>query len=94
MCMQLQAAIEQIQREAAGWPTDTLRAYIHGSLDVLADKLAAMDIAQWFTGSAGADDDGCVTCGLLFAALVTALYVRELTHRPAEQSTRVGFSVN
>jgi hypothetical protein len=94
MCMELQAAIEEIQRNAAGWPTDTLRAYIHGSLDVLADKLAAMDIAQWFTGSAGADDDGCVTCGVLFAALVTALYVRELIHRPAEPPAWAGFSVN
>jgi len=93
MCMQLQAAIAKIQREAAGWPTDALRAYIHGSLDVLADRLAALDIAQ-FTGSAGAGDDGCVSCGVLFAALVTALYVRELTYRPAEQPARVGFSLN
>jgi hypothetical protein len=93
MCTEFHAAIEKIQREAAGWPTDTLRAYIHSSLDVLADKLAALDIAQ-VTGRADAHDEGCASCCVLFAALVTALYVRELAYRPAEPPVRSGFSVN
>ena len=79
--MQLKEAIKEIQRSAAAWPTDELRTEIAVRLDVLTEVIG--DLADSPNpGSASLDDKGCPSCAVRVAALVTALYVRELTLRP------------
>ena len=92
--MYLYLAIEQVQRDVAAWPTGELRTEIARRVSVLDGFIDQLSPAA----SAGLCPDGesCASCDVLNAALLLALYVRELTRRPAEPDVfaQVGFSIN
>ena len=87
--------IAEIQREVAGLCTGELRAAIGSSVDLLE---AAIEHSAIVCGNApdGAADEQVVAARdvVIVYALLTALYVRELTLRPAPRFTRVGLSIN
>ena len=84
--------IKQIQREAAALPTDELRREIEINLDV---QDAA--ICQYQTippGGRTADDLIVATGTVIVSVLTTAIYVRELTTRPAPRRFMVASNPN
>ncbi len=89
---QLSHLLAEIQRDAADLPTGKLRTEIEVSLDVLT---AFIDQFQniW-PGAVSLEEMIGATGDVITAALVTALYVRELTTRPADRFARVRLSFN
>jgi hypothetical protein len=84
--------ITETQRHAASLCTDLLRTAIHDSLHSLD---AAIDHLYAIPPGAGNADEVFNAAGEVIAtALMTALYVRELTIRPAPRFTRVSLSAN
>ena len=84
--------IGETQRHAASLCTDLLRTAIEGSLDELD---AAIDHLYGIApGAENADEVFSAAGDVIAAALLTALYVRELTIRPAPRFTRVSLSAN
>jgi hypothetical protein len=82
--MYLDDAIAEVQRDAASWPTDLLRSRIIGSLEALSQVIGDLGNAPG-PGILCDGSDGCASCMVLTAALITSLYVRELAYRPAER---------
>jgi len=88
----LNEILEEMQRLAAVLPTADLRDHIHACLDVLAEDI---DAVQRIGPSATRTQVITASDNVLIAALATAVYVRELTTRPAERHfARVRFSLN
>jgi hypothetical protein len=85
--------IREIQRDAAALPTGALRTEIQISLDVLD-----VVIAHFYSirpGAGNLPELIGATSDVMIAVLTTALYVRELTTRPAPRAVaRVRFSRN
>ena len=82
--------IREIQHAAAALPTDALRHEIEINLDV---QDAA--ISQYFTippGGRTVEDLIIVNSAVMASVLTTALYVRELTTRPADITTVSGLN--
>jgi hypothetical protein len=88
----LSQLLAEIQRDAADLPTGKLRTEIQVSLDVLA---AFIDTFQNLpAGPVSLEDMISATGDVITAALITALYVRELTERPADRFAQVRLSFN
>jgi hypothetical protein len=91
--------IQQIQREAAALTTGELRSAIETDLGILAvviDQLAHLCTSPP-QPAGGADLEYSAARDLVFmSALTTALYTRELAHRPAKRTTYIqtSFSPN
>jgi hypothetical protein len=84
--------IIETQQHAASLCTDLLRTAIHDSLhglDTAIDRLYAIP-----PGAGNANEVFNAAGDVIATALMTALYVRELTIRPAPRFTRVSLSVN
>jgi hypothetical protein len=82
--------IREIQREAAALSTDALRDEIEINLDV---QDAAIRQFSRIRPGAGTGDLIVATSAVVVSVLTTALYVRELTTRPADRLT-VGINPN
>lgn len=81
-----------IQEDAAALPGGQLKKEIQISLDILSEHL---DGVQKLRPDAAIEVKISATDNLLVAALVIALYVRELTTRPVEPHfARVRLSFN
>ncbi len=80
--------IRETQQEAAALPTDALRHEIEMNLYV---QDAAIDQFSYFTrpGGGTVDDMIIATSTVMIAFITTAIYVRELTDRPAVHATVV-----
>jgi hypothetical protein len=88
----LNEIVEEMQRRAAALPTADLRDHIQACLEVLTEDI---DVAQRLGPSAPRTQVITATDNVMITALATALYVRELTTRPADrQFARVWFSFN
>jgi hypothetical protein len=85
--------IRDIQRDAAALPTDQLRTEIEISLHV---QDAVIDHFRSIRPGAGNLEELIgATSDVIIAVLTTALYVRELTTRPARRTVaQVRFSRN
>jgi hypothetical protein len=84
--------IREIQQTAAALSTDALRHEIEMSLDV---QDAAIDL--YFTippGGRTVEDLIIANSTVMVSALTTALYIRELTTRPADVTPIVTSSLN
>ena len=84
--------IREIQREAESLPTGTLRDEIEINLEVQDAALC-----QYFSlrpGRGSVEDLITANSAVMVSALTTALYVRELTHRPVLQPFVVETSPN
>jgi hypothetical protein len=89
---QFRQLLAMIQEDAASLPRGELKKEIQVNLEILSEYLA--DI-QKMRPDAAMEDKISATDNLLVAALVTALYVRELTTRPMEREfARVRISFN
>jgi hypothetical protein len=86
--------LSMIQEDAAALATGDLRAEIQVHLDVFAKYLEEFQNLQ--PGAVSAEKLISATDSLLVGALATALFVRELTTRPAEERrfARVRISFN
>src|SRR5216683_5131283 len=79
--------IREIQREAAALPTDALRHEIEMNLDV---QDAAIDLYYTLPpGGRTVEDLIIANSTVMVSVLTTALYVRELTTRPADMTAIV-----
>jgi hypothetical protein len=87
---QLSQLLAEIERDAADLPTGQLRAEIQVSLDVLTAFIDTFQNAR--PGAGSLEEMISATGDVVTAALVTALYVRELTTRPAPRFARVRLS--
>jgi len=88
----LNVIVEEMQRQAGALSTADLRDYIRACLEVLSEDI---DVAQRLGPSAPSTQVITATDNVMITALATALYVRELTTRPADrQFARLWFSVN
>ena len=77
--------IREIQRDAAALPTDALRHEIEMNLDV---QDAAIDLYYTIPpGGRTVEDLIIANSTVMVSVLTTALYVRELTTRPAVHSS-------
>ena len=74
--------IRAVQREAAALPTEALRHDIEVSLGALDASIAQLHSIRPGTGRV--EEQISATSEVWVAALTTALYVRELTTRPAD----------
>jgi hypothetical protein len=89
---QLLELLAMIQEDAASLPGGQLKTEIQVCLDILSEYLADV---QKLRPDAATEEKISATDNLLVAALVTALYVRELTTRPVERHfARVRLSFN
>lgn len=89
---QLRQLLAMIVEDAAGLPRSALKAEIQVNVDFLSRYLTEVENLR---PDAVTEDKISATDNLLVAALVTALYVRELTTRPAERHfARVRLSFN
>jgi hypothetical protein len=90
---QLGQLLAEIQRDAADLPTGKLKTEIQVSVDVLAAFIDSFQNIR--PGAVTLEDMISATGDVITAALVTALYVRELTTRPADRNfARVRLSFN
>ncbi len=89
---QLSHLLAEIQRDAADLPTGKLRTEIEVSLTVLTSFIDQFQSMR--PGAVSLEEMIGVTGDVITAALVTALYVRELTTRPADRFARVRLSFN
>jgi hypothetical protein len=84
--------IREIQREAAALPTDALRHEIELNLEV---QDAAIDLYTAIPpGGRTVEDLIIANSTVMVSVLTTALYVRELTTRPAVTSVAVVITPN
>jgi hypothetical protein len=88
----LDHTIAETQRHAASLCTDLLRTAIHECL--AAFDAAIGDLYGIPPGAENADAVFNASGDVIGIALMTALYVRELTSRPAPRFTRVSLSPN
>ena len=89
---QLHQLLAMIQEDAAALPRGQLKKEIQISLDILSEHVLKI---QNLRPDAALEDKISATDDLLVAALVIALYVRELTTRPVEREfARVRLSFN
>ncbi len=84
--------ITDTQRHAETLSTEVLRVAIRNSLDGLDEAIDQLNAIT--PGMANVEQVAHVAGDVIGAALMTALYVRELTLRPAPRFTRVYLSVN
>ena len=84
--------IRVIQRDAAALPTTELRDEIEISLGVLDATISQFHHAR--PGIRGVDERITATGNVMVATLTVALYVRELTTRPADVTAAVTSSLN
>src|SRR6266567_5879340 len=84
--------IRVIQRDAAALPTTELRDEIEISLEVLDATISQFHRAR--PGIRGVDERITATGNVMVATLTVALYVRELTTRPADVTAAVTSSLN
>jgi hypothetical protein len=84
--------IRAIQHDAAALPTGELRDEIEVSLGVLDATISQLHRAR--PGIRGVDERITATGDVMIAALTVALYVRELTTRPADVTPVVTSSLN
>jgi hypothetical protein len=84
--------IRVIQRDAAALPTGELRDEIEISLEVLDATISQFHRAR--PGIRGVDERITATGNVMVATLTVALYVRELTTRPADVTAAVTSSLN
>ncbi len=84
--------VRHIRRDAAALPTGELRTEIEISLDVLDVVIGHLLSIRPGAGDLEATEDACAD--VLAAALTIALYVRELTTRPARRFMPVRISPN
>ncbi len=84
--------IRAIQRDAAALPTGELRDEIEVSLGVLDATISQFHRAR--PGIRGVDERITATGNVMIATLTVALYVRELTTRPADVTPIVTASLN
>jgi hypothetical protein len=84
--------MDEMRQEAAALPTRQLRAEIQVSLDVLEESMGRFQKIQ--SGTSCREEMTAAIDVMLCAALVTSLYVRELTTRPPERFLRVRLSHN
>ena len=89
---QLGQLLGLIQQDAADLPTGELRNEIQVSLDVLTMFIDHFQNIQ--PGAGSLEEMISATGDVVTAALVTALYVRELTKRPAPAFARIRLSSN
>ena len=90
---QLGRLIREIQRDAAALPTDALRTEIGVSLEVMDAAIGQFHNIRPGAGNLRELIDA--SSEVMLAVLTTALYVRELTSRPAEHRiARVHLSLN
>jgi hypothetical protein len=82
----------EIEREAAALPTGKLRTEIQVHLGVLAVLIDTLQDLR--PEAAGLEEMDSAKGDVLATALVTALYVRELTTRPGPRFARVRLSFN
>src|SRR6266567_7087250 len=83
--------IRAIQHDAAALPTSELRDEIEVSLEVLDAAISQLHRVR--PGIRGVDERITATGDVMIATLTVALYVRELTTRPADVTT-VSSSLN
>ena len=83
--------IREFQRDAAALATGELRTQIEINLEVL--DVAIRDFGSIQPGAGTVDDQISATGDVVVAALMTALYLRELVTRPREIWT-IASSVN
>ena len=88
------ALLSMIQEDAAALATGDLRAEIQVQVDVFSKYIEEFQNLQ--PGAVGAEEMISATDSLIVGALATALFVRELTTRPAEEHrfARVKISFN
>ena len=84
--------IRAIQHDAAALPTSELRDEIEISLGVLDATISQFYRAR--PGIWGVDERITATGNVMVATLTVALYVRELTTRPADVTAAVTSSLN
>ena len=84
--------IRAIQHDAAALPTSELRDEIEISLEVLDATISQFHRAR--PGIRGVDERITATGNVMVATLTVALYVRELTTRPADVTAAVTSSLN
>ena len=84
--------IRAIQHDAAALPTSELRDEIEISLEVLDATISQFHRAR--PGIWGVDERITATGNVMIATLTVALYVRELTTRPADVTPIVTSSLN
>jgi hypothetical protein len=89
---QLGQLLAEIQRDAAMLPVGKLRTEIQVSLDVLAAFLSAFQDMR--PDAVSLDEMIDAEADVVTAALITALFVRELSTRPAPRFARVRLSFN
>jgi hypothetical protein len=85
--------IRDIQRDAAALPTGELRTEVQISLEVMDAVIAHFSSIR--PGAGSLTELISATSDVIIAVLTTALYVRELSTRPATRAViRVSFSRN
>ena len=84
--------IRAIQHDAAALPTSELRDEIEISLEVLDATISQFHRAR--PGIRGVDERITATGNVMIATLTVALYVKELTTRPADVTPIVTGSLN
>jgi hypothetical protein len=84
--------IREIQREAATLPTGALRTEIEVSLDVL--DVVVNHLHSFRPGAGTVEELISATSDVMDAVLTIALYVRELTTRPAPRFAPVRISLS
>ena len=88
------ALLSMVQEDAAALSTGDLRAEIKVHLDVFAKYVE--DFQNLQLGAVSFEEMISATDSVLVGALATALFVRELTTRPAEErqfaSVRISFN--
>jgi hypothetical protein len=89
--MELSKFVAEMQREAAALPTGQLRVEIQVSLDILED---VMDHFRRISPEASEEDMISAMENMMCTALVTVLYVRELSRRPTRRFASVRLSFN
>ena len=89
----LSQLVDEIQRDAAAMPTGELKAQLQVHVELLSEY--ADSVQNMPPDAASTEEMISATDCLFLSALFTALYVRELTTRPAErQFARVRISFN
>ncbi|MGI8447655.1 MAG: hypothetical protein ACR2MP_10860 [Streptosporangiaceae bacterium] len=91
---EMMALLSMIQEDAAALSTGDLRAEIQVHVELFSKYIEEFQNLQ--PGAGSAEELISATDTLLVGALATALYVRELTTRPAEERrfARVRLSFN
>jgi hypothetical protein len=89
---QLCQVVGDIQQEAAAVPTSELGAHIRASLEILTEYIGQLQNPEHSATSP--EETSSAENDVLYAALFTALYLQELTTRPARRYAKVRLSFN